>query len=422
MKILIVEDETNSRVLLERALSSQGYAVESVANGAEALKRAAEAPPDMFISDIMMPGLDGFELCRRVKKDPRLAEIPFVFYTATYVEQEDRKLALALGAARFLVKPMEPDAFLTVIREVFQEEAAGRPEASSPPSADEAGLARLQAKTYSRKLDKKVRELEAERRDLRRTKVLLDQTQRIARVGGWEYDAAGRDMIWTEEVYRIYGVSPESYDPKDIARNVSFFEDPALVQGAFDRAIGSGKEFDLESGFMNALGEKFWVRVIGRPESAGGRVIRVSGVLMDISYRKLAEEALILRNAILSAQSDVAIDGILVVDERRLILSFNQRFVEMWGIPPDLIKTRDGAGVLRFESLKTMDPQRFLERVRYLYAHPEEKSREDIVLKDGRVFERYSMPMKATNGKYLGRVWYFHDISERKNTEGDPDR
>ena len=125
MKILIVEDDVNSRVFLERALLSQGYTVESAANGVQALEKAILSPPDLIISDIMMPEMDGFELCRRVKTDERLHTIPFVFYTATYIEDKDEKLAMALGASRFLIKPMEPEEFFRTISEVIEEHRAG---------------------------------------------------------------------------------------------------------------------------------------------------------------------------------------------------------------------------------------------------------------------------------------------------------
>jgi PAS domain S-box-containing protein len=167
MKILIVEDDVNSRVFLERALLSQGYTVESAANGVQALEKAELSPPDLIISDIMMPEMDGFELCRRVKTDERLHTIPFVFYTATYIERKDEKLAMALGASHFLIKPMEPEEVFSAVSRVIEEHQAGLLPVPDQLQEEMAELDRMQVEAYARKLDKKVRELEKEREALR---------------------------------------------------------------------------------------------------------------------------------------------------------------------------------------------------------------------------------------------------------------
>lgn len=188
MKILIVEDDVNSRVFLERALLSQGYTIESAANGIHALEKTALSPPDLIISDIMMPEMDGFELCRRVKTDERFHSIPFVFYTATYIDQKDEKLAMALGASLFLIKPMEPEEFFRAIRKVIEEQRAGHLPVTDWLPAEMSELDRMQVEVYARKLDKKVRELEKERDAMRRAeaereKLLRDLGERVKELG-----------------------------------------------------------------------------------------------------------------------------------------------------------------------------------------------------------------------------------------------
>jgi diguanylate cyclase (GGDEF)-like protein/PAS domain S-box-containing protein len=168
MKILIVEDDVNSRVFLERALLSQGYTVESAANGIQAMEKVVLSPPDLIISDIMMPEMDGFELCRKVKTDERLQHIPFVFYTATYTDKKDEDLAMSLGASRFIVKPMEPEKFFSTIKEVIEEHRAGQLPVLDQLPVEITELDRMQIEAYARKLEKKVRELEEEREKLRK--------------------------------------------------------------------------------------------------------------------------------------------------------------------------------------------------------------------------------------------------------------
>ena len=135
--------------------------------------------------------------------------------------------------------------------------------------------------------------------------------------------------------------------------------------------------------------------------------------------RRRAEDDVVLKNMVLTTQQECSIDGILVVDDGAAIISYNTRFVEMWRIPPELVEAGDDASLLNTVVGSIIDQEGFLARVKYLYGHRGEKSREEIVLKDGRVFDRYSSPMTGPDGKYYGRVWYFRDITEKMRLEDD---
>ncbi len=118
MKILIVEYNEENRNLLAKQLQTYVHEVTAVANGVEALEQALAQPPDIIISDIMMPKMDGFRLCHECKQDDKLKDIPFVFYTATYTSIEDEKFALSLGAKAYIRKPIEPEAFVQILRDL----------------------------------------------------------------------------------------------------------------------------------------------------------------------------------------------------------------------------------------------------------------------------------------------------------------
>jgi CheY-like chemotaxis protein len=105
--VLIVDDHHDNGYLLEMFLKNNGFETLSVTNGEEALKTARATPPDLIVSDILMPVMDGFTLCKQWKSDPGLRHIPFVFYSATYTQTKDMELGLSLGAVRFLIKTME---------------------------------------------------------------------------------------------------------------------------------------------------------------------------------------------------------------------------------------------------------------------------------------------------------------------------
>ena len=169
MKILIVDDNADDRVLLERALMNEGYSVSSATNGVLALESALDSSPDLIISDIMMPEMDGFELCRRVKTDDRLRQVAFIFYTATYVEEKDEQLALSLGASRFLIKPLELPEFLGAVKAVIDEYRAQQLPVPEQPLAQPEELDRMHVEALTRKLEQKVSQLEAEREALLRS-------------------------------------------------------------------------------------------------------------------------------------------------------------------------------------------------------------------------------------------------------------
>lgn len=150
-----------------------------------------------------------------------------------------------------------------------------------------------------------------------------------------------------------------------------------------------------------------------------GRVsqeIRLVKTALDEFMHRIHEHTrgLLTLNMILATQQEASLDGILVVDDSGQMLSFNRRFADMWGIPEEVMATRSDALALQSVLDKVAAPEAFLAQVQYLYHHPEKKSREELALIDGRTFERYSSPMLDVSGKYYGRVWYFHDITEYK--------
>jgi len=215
MKILIVEDNLDSRVLLRKMLEGTGHEVSEAVHGQDALARAKETTPELIISDILMPVMDGFKLCYEVKHDEKLRSVPFIFYTATYVDLEDERLAMGLGASRYIIKPMDPQEFLKVIEDVVAEAAGNELSVPEELVEDPLNLFRKYDTSVSRKLEKKVRELDLYQKVFANALdgvlitdndgKILEQNPALTALFGYDHaDLAGRSaaLILGEEVFR----------------------------------------------------------------------------------------------------------------------------------------------------------------------------------------------------------------------------
>lgn len=683
-KIIIADDNPQNIYMLEVLLNGNGYDVVSAVNGKDALNLAKNNPPDLIVSDILMPVMDGFELCRRCKADASLYRIPLIFYTATYTDSEDELFARKLGADRFIVKPQKPEVILRIIREVL-EESKNQNNISIPiPLDNKSEIVEQYNEVLFRKLQQKVMQLEREisvRMQIEeKLKLSEERYQTMADYTyDWEYWRAFDESVvyMSPSCERITGYRMEEFIanpylieeiifPEDkevfinhksiiksdagetksheidfrivrrdgeicwinhncrsiiradgtnagvrstnrdvtIRKNVEF----ALTQSekeyntlynsimdslvsvnmdgniiecndAFKTMLGYSDEelrsltfFDLtpskwhefetrivneqilkrgysdiyekeyirkdgsvfpvelrsylikdDNGrstgmwaivrdiserkrtqealqnisaelqliFKNMINafvvwesvfdengkyvsfrfgqfndayakiskvkleevqgkdvfevwpktEQSWVYVYGQVALTGipqtfdmyhdptngwyhcnayrptDSPAQICVIFEDITERKQAVEEIEFRNIILNTQQEASIDGILVLNEKGESISFNRRFLYMWKIKSNEEETNFCENAIQTVVDQLAKPEQFLERNRYLRDHPGEISRDEIARIDGRIFDSYSAPMNATNGKNYGRVWYFRDITERKKSE-----
>ena len=158
--ILIVEDELMSRNMLELSLQQAGHGVVCAADGIEALATAKQHCPDLIITDVMMPMMDGFELCRQCKADSTLKQVPIILYSSDYIDQQEQTLGLELGASRYLVKPSPPQILLAVVNDVLTEQQGLTPSAKDQPLDEEMKLLRSYNEVLFNKLEAKMQELQ----------------------------------------------------------------------------------------------------------------------------------------------------------------------------------------------------------------------------------------------------------------------
>jgi len=162
-------------------------------------------------------------------------------------------------------------------------------------------------------------------------------------------------------------------------------------------------------------GERVWISWTCKfIRDAKGTITGILSIGNDISDLKQAEKDLQFQNVLLSKQNETTIDGILVVDENNAVISYNQRFIDLWGIPKKLIEKKDNVSVLDHNTHLMADPVQFRKKVEEIYKDPKRIDRSEIILKDGRCFDRYSAPMIGPDHTYYGRIWYFRDKTEQK--------
>jgi C4-dicarboxylate-specific signal transduction histidine kinase len=121
--------------------------------------------------------------------------------------------------------------------------------------------------------------------------------------------------------------------------------------------------------------------------------------------------------SLLHSTLESTVDGILVVDNQGKKIVQNQRMSELWKIPQVIVEDKDDEKQIQFVTGRAKNPQQFVEKVRHLYAHPDETSHDEVALKEGTFLDRYSYPVIGKDGTRHGRIWTFRDITERKQAE-----
>jgi len=299
-RILIVDDIEQNRYLLESILKGNGFLVTSVKNGAEALDAAKRDLPDLIITDILMPVMDGFELCRQWKADDRLKRVPIIFYTATYTDPEAERLAYNLGADRFMVKPQRPDVLVKEIREVLSEYRQQPVKSPAAPRRDEKEILVQYNEVLFKKLEKKVIELEADiARSKAAEKALRDEqefTHLLLDTLPTYYVAIGTDgrtITMNRALLDALGYTLEEVQGKDYLTTFVPAEDREDLTRVFEEITVEGKATTSVNRVISKSGNSFIVEWHGRPVKQGaGKPDFFVGIGIDVTECRRAEDAL----------------------------------------------------------------------------------------------------------------------------------
>ena len=167
---------------------------------------------------------------------------------------------------------------------------------------------------------------------------------------------------------------------------------------------------------LTGSGEKRAIIKTVRSVVVAGRTQLLESFL-DITDRKLAQQELLFKTALLEAESETTIDGILVADRAGRVLQVNRRFTEIFRVAQESFAPCDCQTLLKQIERQFQDPHAFMQRAEHLFANESETARDELHLCDGRCIDRYSSPLRDPGGVYYGRIWYFRDITEGKRAE-----
>ena len=233
------------------------------------------------------------------------------------------------------------------------------------------------------------------------------------------------DMDWTMEYVSDNALGLTGYSPDDLMAGrkvvygtLIYADDRHIVREALQKAVEDKSMFQVLYRIITKTGEQKWVYEKGGPIfSDDGLLEAMEGYIVNVTMLVQTDKRLKLQNAVLEAQLEASPDGILVVGNAGNWLSHNHRFIEMWQIPEQIAISADDQRALEWCKEQVEDPDNWISRINTLYEHPHEISHDEIVFKDGRTFERHSSPIIDRQDSIHGRVWFFRDITTRKNAE-----
>ncbi|MGA3116469.1 MAG: response regulator [Syntrophobacteraceae bacterium] len=333
IRLMVVDDNEENLYLLQALLAGNGYEAATARHGAEALLKAWAEPPDLIISDLLMPVMDGFTLMRLWKANERLNHIPFVVYTATYTDPKDERLALDMGADAFIIKPAEPEAFIARIEEVLKQAEVDKLKPPNQPADTEEVLLKGYAEVLVRKLEKKL--LEAEQATLRaqRSEERLLLALDAGEMGTWDWDLASGEIALSDGHARLLGLKPEEFDGRyETFRRSIHPDDLVHLETKVTQAKEQGCVYRHEFRVNWPDGSVHWLAGQGRFfNNAAGQPERMSGVAADITERREAEEKLRSNVAFLQNLMDAMPHPVFYKDAGGRYLGCNRAFEEFFG-------------------------------------------------------------------------------------------
>ncbi|MBU4261360.1 MAG: response regulator [Proteobacteria bacterium] len=328
-RILIVDDTTANLKLLTNLLTEQGYTVHPASDGELALEFVRMILPDLILLDIKMPGIDGYEVCQRLKGDERTHGIPVIFISALE-DERDKVQGFLAGGVDYITKPFQPEEVLVRIKtHLHLRELTERLEQKVDERTEELTLAnqRLEREIVERKLAEE--ELHQAVGKLRQLDFILNHSPAVAFL--WKA-AEGWPVKYVSSNVRQFGYTPDDFcsgrlpfasvvhsdDLQRIGDEVAFFSsDPGCDQFAQEYRIVSPE------GQIFTVDDRSWIQ-----RNKQGEITHYQGIVLDITERKQAERAMQESEAKMRSIMDNIGIGVAMISPEMKILELNRRMHE----------------------------------------------------------------------------------------------
>lgn len=431
-RVLIVDDKEDNLYYLRVLLEANGCEVATSRHGGEALIQARKILPDLVISDLLMPVMDGYTLLRHWKSDADLRDRPFIVYTATYTDVEDEELAFELGADAFIRKPAEPDQFIAELRKARQSgvkpRTTGRDDTAVMESYSRLLIRKLEEKTLqleqaNRALQEDVAMRRAAEESLRASQAAMAVAQSIAHLGSWEMRLIKPDgsrdhaLTWSDEMYRIAG-----YEPGEVEIDNEFFfqlvpgEDHALIREAFRATLKEGATYSIVHRLIRSDGEQRMIHAMAQlfRDTQSGLPTKMIGAAHDITDRLNADAEMLRTTRLLRAVADGTTDALFVKDTQGRYLLLNQSTSRLVGKKVEDVIGQDDTTIFEAE-----EARRVMENDRLVMSSGEASTEEEVLTAAGvtRTYLATKAPYRDEQGRILGVIGISRDISTRKRHE-----
>ncbi len=251
--VLVIDDDAFTLSLVRETMEQNGFSVEERMDGEQGLAAFISLKPDIVLLDVMLPGMDGFAVCREIRRHPEGADTPILLMTGLD-DVESIRQAYVVGATDFIVKPIKWMILGYRVQYILRASRAFQ--------------------------------------ELSESKARLSFAQRIARIGSWEWDIVEDKVLWSDEIFQIFDLAPFAFD----GSYHSFIDsihplDREFVNQAVEEAIFNNKPLSIDHQILLPTGTERYVHTEASVTLAeNGRAVRMAGTVQDITERKRAEE------------------------------------------------------------------------------------------------------------------------------------